>query len=188
MYYDVAEFISDYGPFTLIAAALVAAISVLLDKVLFGKILKRETPYFIKNYASLALSLICAIVADMIGRGKFAVTSEGVYLGLITGTLSTAATVAVNKIMRHEPVGAGVTALFIEGILGGIVNERDLPAVAALIAAVLEKTVTESEKEKEITKILEERAERELSQTEREAIVKIITECAGAEYEKRKKE
>lgn len=187
MYYDVAEFFLDYGPFTLIAAALVAAISVLLDKVVFGKILKRETPYFIKNYTSLALSLICASVADMIDKGRFAVSYEGVYLGLITGTLSTAAAVAVNKIMRHEPVGADVTALFIEGVLGGIVNERELPAVAALIAAVLEKTVTDSEKESEIAKILEERAERELSQTERAAIVKTITECAGAEYEKRRK-
>ena len=186
MYYDVAEFFLDYGPFTLIAAAVVAAISVLLDKVVFEKILKRETPYAVKNYAPLALSLVCAIASDMVVNGRFAVTSEGVYLGLLIGTLSTAAVVAVKKIMRHEPVSAGVTALFIEGILGGIVNERDLPAVAALIAAVLDNAAEESEKEKEIDEILRERSEKELSQTEREALIKTIKECAAAEAEKRK--
>lgn len=186
MYYDVAEFFLDYGPFTLISAAVVAAISVLLDKVLFAKILKKETPYAVKNYAPLALSLVCAIASDMVVNGRFTVTSEGVYLGLLIGTLSTAAVVAVKKIMRHEPVGAGVTALFIEGILGGIVNERDLPAVAALIAAVLDEAVAEEEKESEIDKILRERSQKELTQTEREMLIKTIRDCAAAEAEKRK--
>ena len=40
--------------------------------------------------------------------------------------------------------------------------------------------------EKEIDEILRERSEKELSQTEREALIKTIKECAAAEAEKRK--
>ncbi len=180
MYFNVAEFFSSYGKLTVITALSVAAAIVFADKILFDKILKKDMPNAMKNYLPLAVSLVVIFIADMIAKKTFAFTAEGFYSGLITGTLSTAIVAAINKIFKGEKITLSVASLFIEGMLEGIIDEKDMRAVVSVITAILEDAVTDSEKESEIDALLTEKSVKELSEAERAALIRIITEGVKA--------
>lgn len=182
MYFSVTDFFSSYGKLTVITALSVAAATVFTDKIIFGKIVKKATPDPMKNYLPLAVSILAVFIADMIAKRAFAFTAEAFYSGLITGTLSTAIVAAVNKIFRGEKITLSVASLFIEGMLEGVVDEKDMRAVVSVITAILEDAVSDSEKESEIDAVLTEKSVKNLSEAERAALIRVITEGVKAIY------
>ena len=182
MYFSVTDFFSSYGKLTVITALSVAAATVFTDKIIFGKIVKKAMPDPLKNYLPLAVSILAVFIADMIAKRAFAFTAEAFYSGLITGTLSTAIVAAVNKIFRGEKITLSVASLFIEGMLEGVVDEKDMRAVVSVITAILEDAVSDSEKESEIDAVLTEKSVKNLSEAERAALIRVITEGVKAIY------
>ncbi len=182
MYFSVTDFFSSYGKLTVITALSVAAATVFTDKIIFGKIVKKVMPDPMKNYLPLAVSILAIFIADMIAKRAFAFTAEAFYSGLITGTLSTAIVAAVNKIFRGEKITLSVASLFIEGMLEGVVDEKDMRAVVSVITAILEDAVSDSEKESEIDAVLTEKSVKNLSEAERAALIRVITEGVKAIY------
>ena len=180
----MTDFFSSYGKLTVITAVSVAAATVFTDKIVFGKIVKKNMPDAMKNYLPLAVSVLAIFVADMIARKVFAFTVEAFYSGLITGTLSTAIVAAVNKIFRGEKITLNVASLFIEGMLEGVIDEKDMRAVVSVITAILEEAVTDSEKESEIDAVLTEKSVKSMSEAERAVLIRIITEGVKAIYRK----
>ncbi len=180
MYFSVTDFFSSYGKLTVITALSVAAATVFTEKIVFGKIVKKDMPNPVKNYLPLAASVLVILVADMIKNRAFAFSAETFYSGLITGTLSTAIVAAVNKIFKGEKITLSVASLFIEGMLEGVVDEKDMRSVVSVITAILEETVSDSEKESAIDALLTEKSATSLSEAERAALIRIITDGVKA--------
>ena len=79
-----------------VVSVIVAVSDFLLKK--FGA----KIPKFIVNYLPLIIAIIGAFIAELIASGKFRLTKEVLYGGLVAYSFGTVMSVGVRKLMRGE--------------------------------------------------------------------------------------
>ena len=126
--------ITEYGIKAVIIALISASASMILNRILKNK------NNFLATYFPIILSIILEIVYDscFIYNGLI-LNEEIVYSGILSGSLSTAFTVLIKRILNNKSVDFNKDEYAVIGLLGNLVEEKDKESVAKLIVEVLNK-------------------------------------------------
>ena len=173
-YVYLKEFLADYSLPTLVIALVVTAVSILLDKLSGNKL-----SMLFKTYLPFVLSIILNFIYDSALVSKqLSFRTDTFYAGLLSGSLSALITGLICKIKRGEPLSASATAVIIESIICGYVDEK----ILAKVALAIEKLYLEDQQfsEKKTAEIIKKHSNGQLSDQECESLSKLIAEAVNA--------
>lgn len=173
-YVYLKEFLASYSLPTLVIALVVTVVSLVTDKLAGNKL-----PAAIKTYLPFILSILLTFFYQsyFVFR-EFSFHTDTFYAGLLSGSLSALANGLIGRIKRGEPLSVSATAVIIESIICGYVNEKILAKVALSIEKLyLEEETFDQEK---VAEILKNHSAEDLSETQCMDIAKLIVEAVNA--------
>lgn len=125
------DILTSYSLPTVIIAVIVCAVSLTLNKF-FNKI-----PKFVRVYIPFVVAIILYSVYDMIFVfHNFILTSQTLYAGIFSGSLSTIIYSIVIKVLQGKPINTNSTIILIESILQGYIDQNLLAQTACQIESL----------------------------------------------------
>ena len=99
-----------------------------------------KMPKLVKTYLPFIMGIVIFICYDMIFVSRaFLISQEGFYAGVLCGSISIIITTAIKKVKRGERINLSSTALLIQGILEGYLNQSNAVAVAIMLENLIEQ-------------------------------------------------
>lgn len=146
-YILLKDFLAHYSLPTLVIASVCTVFSLICDRFL-----KNKLPKLIRSYAPFILAILLYFAFDMIFVFKAFVFSENsLYAGILSGSLSFVIFKAIKKIASGKNLTLTATALLIEGLLEGYVNQSAIGETAL----ALDKLLTAQDKLDDQTAVTE---------------------------------
>ncbi len=165
----LTDFFTTYSLPTLIIAIIVWVITYVLDRFLSEKI-----PFSLRAYIPFALAIILYLCYDMIFVSHaFILSLNGVYAGILCGSVSLIINGIVNRIKKGKPLSVTQTVLLIEAIISGYVQAEALNATARSVENIL-KEQAESASLDEIASMLQLNSDKECSYDEYLKVAELI--------------
>ncbi len=132
-YILLQEFFATYSLPVLVIALVIGIIKVIADKYLAKKL-----PQFILAYSPFLLCMLLYNAYEMIFVLKsFEFSTQSVYAGLLSGSLSVVIASILRKIAGGKPLNVSQTVLLIEGLLHGFISDNLITKTAIEVEKVL---------------------------------------------------
>lgn len=164
------DFLLSYSLPTIIIAIVVALINILIRAIF-----KDKLSLVIKNYLPFILSVPLYFAFDMITKKAFVFSSDAFYAGILSGSLSTIIKTAIDRISQGKTIGLSATALLIESLLKGFIDEKSLTATARTMDNIIAQNQhLDNGLEKELIEILNTTSKHNLTDEQVENLVNLI--------------
>lgn len=142
-------FLGSIDLLTVLVAVSVCIVMTILKKVLKEK-LKTSISVYLPTLLAIAIHFIVKTITDGINSS---LALDTVYNGLISGSVSTVITVAINKLLNGKPISSP-KIMIIEGILKEIINKEHIQSVTEEILLVFEECDDDDTKTRKISEII----------------------------------
>lgn len=163
------NFLTTYSLPTVIIAVIIGILSFVSDKFFSNKI-KTTT----RNYLTFFLAIILYFIYEIIFVTKcFALNENILYLGILSGSLATAFSCALNKILSAQSV-SNALSLIIEGVISGIISDNALSATVLSLENLFASEVDEKILKEQIINILAVNAINALPTEEYERVATLL--------------
>ncbi len=163
------NFLTTYSLPTVAIAIILGVLNFICDKFFYDIISAT-----VRNYLTFLLAIISYFLYETIFITKgFSLTIETVYAGLISGSLSTVISCALNKISSGNSV-SNVVKLLIEGILDGLTFKHSLHATVRSLEKLFASEFEDATLKEQIINIIAESVINPLSEEEFEQIALLI--------------
>ncbi len=172
---NIQAFLGLFDVKTLGVAVAVCTVMAVLKKVLKDKLKKSVSVYL---PTVLATVFQFALKLALYGT-EFAFSSETLYEGLVTGSVSTVLSVAVNKLIAGKSVGSPAV-MIIESILSEIVKKENMQSVTEEILIITEQDFTKEQKTQMVSEIIFNYTNLEMDDEQRETLSMFILNSVSA--------
>ena len=163
------NFLATYTLPTVVIAIFVGVLNFICDKFLYDKISATA-----RNYLTFLLAIISYFLYETVFIKKsFSLTLETIYAGLISGSLSTVISCALNKISCGNTVSNAVK-LLIEGILDGLISKHSMHATVNSLEKLFASEFEDTTLKEQIINIIAESVITPLSDEEFEKLALLI--------------
>ena len=167
------DFLVSYSLPTLIVATIVCTFSLTLNKFF------EKMPKLLRVYLPFVLAIILYFAFDMIFVLKtFKFRQETFYAGLLSASLSTIICSSVRKLLQGKALNVSKTALLIEGILQGYINQSCLTQTAYVIEQILLTCQDSVEQEKQVENALKENGD--IIESDLKYLAKLIIQAVSS--------
>ena len=167
------DFLVSYSLPTLIVATIVCTFSLTLNKFF------EKMPKLLKVYLPFILAIFLYFAYDIIFVLKtFRFRQETLYAGLLSASLSTIICSSLRKLLQGKIVNVSKTAILIEGILEGYVNQNCLTQTAYVIEQILLTCQDSIEQEIQVENALKENGD--ILESDLKYLAKLIIEAVSS--------
>lgn len=169
-YVSIKEFFSLYSMPTVILAAIVAVIIIIVDKFPSKKI-----PLFVRNYTPFLLSILFSLAYDMIFViGEFKLSESAFAMGLVSGSISLVIKSIVLKIISGKAIRFNPAVMIIEQLILGYVASESITKTAVLISEIILSEISEEESKQKIIETIKTNAQDEYINDELVSLADLI--------------
>ena len=169
---NVIQYFGPFGNGLEIKVAAVAAIVAIADALF--KIFGGRIPKFIVNYMPIIIAMAGAAIAELIASGKFSISKEIFYSGLMAYSVGTVVSVGIRKLIRGEKTENSLLML-VQGIAENICVQNAGAEYAEIVNIL--KTLAQTDRsgaKSDITAQLKKVAKENVSDAEILAAAEII--------------
>ena len=163
------NFLATYSLPTVAIAIILGVLNFFCDKFFYDKINSTA-----RNYLTFLFAIIFYFIYETIFITKsFSLSIETVYAGILSGSLSTVFSCALNKITSGNSVSSAVK-LLIEGILDGLISKQAMHATVSSLEKLFASEFEYSTLKEQIINIIAEGVIRPLSDDEAEQLAILL--------------